>query len=199
MSKLLKVAGVLGLVTPIFVFTCILGAVASSSSFSWINNALSDLGVQSGFTETLFNSALVVSGLLFMIVAIGLFVFLGKSLVGKVGVCLFSVACVALMGIGVFNETFRPTHYIVSVMLFVFLPVSLLVFVGAFWQEGRRKLSLFTLALGLVAAAPWLLQFAVHYVSGIAIPESVSGLAGAAWTMVLGYLMLKENRKTAPS
>lgn len=196
---LLKAAGVLGLATPLFVFACILGAIASWRSFSWTANALSDLGVQWGFTATLFNAGLVVGGLLFMVFAVGLWAFLGRRWVGKLGLCLFFVACLAIVAIGVFNETFSPTHYIASVMLFVFMPLSFLVFVGALWLEGRRGLSLFTLALGLIAVAVWVLQFKVQYVPNVAIPEAVSGLTGSAWVMVLGYLMLSEPAKTASS
>jgi hypothetical membrane protein len=192
LGKLLKAAGVLGLVTPIFVFTCISVAILFWPGFSWTGNALSDLGVQWGLTANLFNSGLVIGGILFMFFAVGLFAFLGKRWVGKIGVCLFFLACVALVGIGVFNETFSPTHYIVSVMLFVFMPLSMLAFVGAIWLDGQRKLSLFTLALSLIAAAVWVLQFTIPYVSGVAVPEAVSGLAGSAWAMVLGYLMVKE-------
>ena len=192
MSKLLKIAGVTGVVTPFLVFSCIIVAVLSWPSFSWVNNALSDLGVHWGFTATIFDLGLVVGGFLFMVFAAGLFVFLGKHLVGKLGVCLLFLACLSLVGIGVFNETFTPTHYIVSVMFFVSLPLSMLVLVGTLWLNGDRKLSMFTLALGLAAAAPWVLEFTFPYVSGVAIPELVSGLAGAAWTVVLGYLMLKE-------
>jgi hypothetical membrane protein len=188
-----------GIITPVFVFACILGAVASWSSFSWVNNALSDLGVQWGLTATLFNFGLVLGGFLFMIFAAGLSAFIGKRWLGKVGVSLFLVACLALVCIGVFNETFSPMHYIASVMLFVFLPVALLVFVGALWLERKRNLGLLTLALGLIAAASWVLEFAVHYVSGVAIPEFVSGLAGAVWTMALGYLMLNEPEKADSS
>ena len=145
-----------------------------------MNNALSDLGVQPGITAPLFNSGLVVSGLLFTFFATGLFPLLGKSVIGKVGAAVFVLACVALVCIGVFNEHFSPTHYIVSVMLFVLLPISLLILTGAFWLTGHKGLSVFTLALALAAATPWILEFTVHYVSGVAIPEFVSGLAGAA-------------------
>jgi len=193
LSKLLKIAGVSGVVAPFLVFSCIIVAVLSWSSFSWVNNALSDLGVQWGFTATVFNVGLAVGGFLFVVFAAGLFSFLGKRLVGKVGVCLLFVACLSLVGIGVFNESFAPTHYIVSVMFFVFLPLSMLVFVGTLWLNGDTKLSMFTLALGLVAAAPWVLEFTFPYVSGVAIPEFVSGLAGASWTEILGYLMLKKS------
>jgi hypothetical membrane protein len=199
LSKFTKATGILGLVTPIFVFACISAAIESWSSFSWTENALSDLGVQWGITANLFNTGLVVGGLLFMVFAVGLFKVFGKSLAGKVAACLFFVACLALLSIGVFNETFSPTHFIVSVMLFMFMPISFLVFVGAFWVRGKHKLSMFTLTLGLIAAAPWVLQLIVPYVSKVAIPETISGVTGAVWTMVLGYIILKENGKTAPS
>ncbi len=198
-SKRLEVAGMCGLIAPFVAYACILVAVGSWAQFSWVNNALSDLGVQSGITAPLFNSGLVVSGLLFIVFATGLFPLMKKSVVGKVGAAVFVLACVALVCIGIFNENFRPTHYIVSVMLFVLLPISQFILTAAFWRMGQKELSAFTLAMALVAAMPWILEFTVHYVSGVAIPEFVSGLAGAAWTMVLGYKMLKEaSRSTAP-
>ena len=98
----------------------------------------------------------------------------------------------ALAAIGVFNENFAPTHYIVSVMLFVFLPISLVVFAVTFWREGKCRLSGLTFALALIAAFAWILEFTLHYASNVAIPELVSGLAGAVWVWVIGYLMIKE-------
>jgi hypothetical membrane protein len=150
-----------------------------------------------GMTAVVFNLGLVASGILFAVFATGLFPLLGKSVIGKVGAAIFVLACVALICIGVFNEHFSPTHYIVSVMLFVLLPISLLILTGAFWLTGKRGLSVFTLVLALVAATPWILEFTVHYVSGVAIPEFVSGLAGAAWTMVLSNKMLKEASRSS--
>jgi hypothetical protein len=35
------------------------------------------------------------------------------------------------------------------------------------------------------------LLFEFHYVSGVAIPEVISGLAGALWTVLLGVKMYK--------
>lgn len=199
MSKLLKVTGIVGIIAPFFVFACITGAITSWPSFNWFSNALSDLGVRWGLTATLFNVGLVSGGFMFIVFSAGLLSLLGGSWLGKVGVGLFLVACIALVGIGVFNETFSPTHYIVSVTFFVFMPISLLVLVGALLLKDKRNLSLLTLALGVVAAAPWVLEFSVHYVSGVAIPEFVSGLAGAVWTVVLGYVMLEEPEEAATS
>jgi hypothetical membrane protein len=194
LSNNLRIAGIFGLIAPIFCFACILLAIASGSSFNWVNNALSDLGVQKGITPLIFNSGLVVSGFLFIIFATGLFPFIGKRSVGKVGVTVFILACGALISIGIFNENFSPAHYIFSVAFFMLFPISMLILVGAFWAESKRRLSVFTLALSLAAAFVWVLQFAVHYVSNVAVPEFVSGLLGAVWVIDLSYLMLKKSK-----
>ena len=52
-------------------------------------------------------------------------------------------------------------------------------------------MALFTLLTDAATATPWILYFTVHYVSGVAIPEFASALAGSVWIVVLGYKMLK--------
>ncbi|MGF3522802.1 MAG: DUF998 domain-containing protein [Candidatus Bathyarchaeia archaeon] len=191
-----RVAGICGLAAPIVAFGCILLAVASFAPFNWVTNALSDLGVQAGVTAPIFNFGLIASGFLFLVFAVGLFQSVGRRLVGKMGALLLGLACISLVCIGIFNESFKPIHFYVSVAFFVFLPVSLLVLVGHFWLVAQRKTSLFTLAIGLAAATPWVLQYTLHYVSNVAIPEFVSGFAGALWTATLSVKMLKEATQT---
>lgn len=192
MNRVLKVAGICGLAAPIVAFGCILAAIASYAPFNWFTNALSDLGVQAGVTAPIFNFGLIISGFLFLVFTVGLFQLVSKQFVGKAGALLLGLACVSLVCIGVFNESFKPIHFYVSVAFFVFLPISLLVHVVYFWLAGQRKMSGFTLVIGLAAAAPWVLQYAVHYVSNVAVPEFVSGFAGALWTAALSVKMLKE-------
>ena len=50
----LKIAGIDGIIAPIYALTLILISVASYPQFSWTDNALSDLGVVSGVTSALF-------------------------------------------------------------------------------------------------------------------------------------------------
>jgi hypothetical membrane protein len=190
----LRLAGIIGLFAPVFVFTCILASVASWPQFSWTNNALSDLGVQNGITAIVFNGGLVIGGILFAVFAMGLFSY--HNLAGKVGTVVFGLACVMLIAIGVFNEHFTPTHYIVSVGLFTLMPFSMFIFVAAFWVQRKRALSVFTLASSLVAAAVWVLEFTVHYAPNVAVPEFISGLAGAVWVAVLSWLILKQSSNT---
>jgi hypothetical membrane protein len=189
---LLKISGIYGILAPVFAFTFIFLAIASYSPFSWTNNALSDLGVAPGVTAQLFNSGLIVSGIWCFMFAIGLFIILGENVLGRVGVFVFVLACLALVAIGIFPESVRPVHYIVSVMSFVLLPISLLIISGAFWFTGQVRMAAFTLLVAVAAVVPWVLLFSVRYVAGVAVPEFVSALAGAVWIIVLSYKMIKE-------
>jgi hypothetical membrane protein len=183
-----------GILAPIIAFTFILAAITSFPKFNWTNNALSDLGIIPGITGPLFNFGLCASGLLsFNFALFGLLNYLGKGWVGKIGAGVFAVASLALFCIGVFNENFSPTHYLVSVAFFVLLPISLLIITGSFALKHQSKLALFTLLVAVAAATPWALYFTMHYVAGVAIPEFISGLAGAVWIITLSYKIIKHN------
>ncbi|MBN1358919.1 DUF998 domain-containing protein [Candidatus Bathyarchaeota archaeon] len=180
-----------GIVAPAVAFTCILTAIASYPEFSWTNNALSDLGIISGITGPVFNFGLYCSGLFVLkFAAFGLFKYF-RSWVGKIGALSFAATSLALMGIGFFPENVVPYHYLFSVAFFVLLPISLFIITAAFAFKRQTKMALFTLLTAIAAATPWILQFTIHYVSGVAIPEFASALAGSAWTIMLGYKMLK--------
>lgn len=188
---LLKFASVCGILAPLVAFTSILSAIAYYPAFNWLNDALSDLGVVSGVTGFIFNYGLIASGILCVVFAVGMYVFLGKVTAGRVGALAFFLACTALVLIGIFPESYSGTHYFVSVMFFVLLPVSFLVLVGAFWRLNTAAISIFTLAIAVVAIMPWILFFSFHYVSGVAVPETISAVAGSIWAEVLGFKMLK--------
>jgi hypothetical membrane protein len=187
-----RIAGTCGILAPILAFTFICLAVASYPQFSWMGNALSDLGVVPGVTAALFNYGLIISGMLFFIFSTGMFLFLGEKFVSRTGAFVFALACLALVAIGVFPENVKPTHYLVSVAFFVLLPISLLIITGAFWLMSQVRMAVFTLLVAIAAAAPWILYFSIHYVSGVAVPEAVSGLAGSVWAVVLGFKMLRD-------
>ena len=202
-----KISGGCGIVTPIIAFMFISLSIGSAPEFSWANNALSDLGVMPGVTATLFNYDLIVSGILGFIFATSLFRLLRFKILsrntrlrypthmGLGGALLFSLACLALAAIGVFPENVRFVHFFASVAFFVLLIGSLLRMGIGFWRARQKSLAAFTLLLGVVAAVPWLLLFVVRYVSGLAIPEFISAIAGGLWAAVFGFKMLKAASK----
>ncbi len=188
----LKISGIAGIVTPVVAFACILLAIASYPQFSWAENALSDLGVKPGVTAPLFNYGLIASGVLALIFATGLFIFLWRRMLGRIGVFIFILAILALIAIGIFPENISPTHYYVSVAFFMLFPVSMLVLVAAFLVMGKVKMGVFTLLVAIVAAVPWILYFSIRFVPGVAIPEVISALSASAWAIVLGYKMVEQ-------
>jgi hypothetical membrane protein len=190
-----RIAGLCGVITPLVAFTCILLAIAYSPRFSWTENALSDLGVQEGLTVPLFNYGLIISGAMSLVFASGILALLRNKLVGKVGSFTFALATLALIAIGIFPENARPMHYFASVAFFALIPIAMLVLMWAFAQVGKVKTALYTLLVAIVAAVPWVIQFAVHYVSDVAIPETISALSASAWTIALGFMMLKKASK----
>ena len=195
MSGRQRIGAATGILAPIVAFTCILLAIASYPKFSWTNNALSDLGIVSGVTGPLFNFGLCICGVLALSFAVfGLFGYFGKNLVDKVGAGFFAAATVALICIGVFNESFGETHYLFSVAFFVLLPISLFIITAAFAVGHQAKLALVTIAVAVAAASPWILYFTIHYVPNEAIPESISGLAGATWIIAVAYKIHKQKK-----
>ena len=206
----LRISGACGILTSVVAFMFISLAIDSAPEFSWTENALSDLGVMPGATTALFNYGLIVSGILGFVFATSLFrvmrFFEVLSADGKLhlllfnrglgGALFFSLACLALIAIGVFPENVRYLHTIASVAFFVLLIIALGRLSIGFWQARQKPLAMFTLLLGVVAAAPWLLLFLIRYVSKVAIPELISAVAGGVWTAVLGYKMLKMASRT---
>lgn len=193
MIEFKRVGAVAGIAAPILAFICILLAIASYPQFSWINNALSDLGVVAGVTAALFNFGLVAAGVLGVtFAALGLLSYVERPWVGKLGSAFFAAACVALVCIGVFNESFSPTHYLVSVAFFTLAPIALFVVTCAFYLNHHRGIAAFTVAIGIIAALPWILEFTLHYAAGVAVPETVSGVAVSVWVIVLSTKMQKK-------
>jgi hypothetical membrane protein len=117
-----------------------------------------------------------------------------ENLLGKIGASVFAAATIALICIAIFNENFSPTHYLVSVAFFAFLPISLLIITGAFAVRHQARMAIFTIFVAIIAAAPWVLHFLIHYAPNVAIPEIVSGLAGATWIITVGFKILEKSR-----
>ena len=183
----LKMSGISGMIAPIIAFTLILLAIAYSPNFSWTENALSDLGVQEGVTSTLFNSGLIISGVLGLLFATGLFKFLQGTLLSRIGAFASVLDAVALIAIGVFPKNVKPIHFYASVTFFTFFPISMFFFSAAFLQTSKTKLGLFTIIAAIIAAIVWTVPFG----RGVAIPETISALSVLTWSIVLGFKMLR--------
>jgi len=187
----LKMSGVCGIITPIFMSMFILLAIAYSPQFSWTENALSDLGVQEGVTAILFNSGLILGGILTLVFVSGLFA-LQKTMLGRIGVFIFVLSALALTAIGIFPENAGRIHYYVSVAFFLLFPISMFVIGATFLLTAKVKMGFFTFLAAIVASLVWAIQWTIGFGSNVAIPETLSALSAFAWFIVLGFKMLRE-------
>jgi len=184
----LKLSGISAIIAPLTAFTLILLAIAYSPNFSWTENALSDLGVQEGVTAIMFNTGLIISGVLAILFATGLFRFLQENTLGRISAFVLVLGAFALTAIGIFPENVKPVHFYASVTFFILLPISMFFLSAAFLRTPRKKLGFFTLVAAIVATIVWTIPFG----KGVAIPETLSGLSASMWAIVLGFRMLKE-------
>jgi len=93
-QKLIRIAGISGIIASTLPLIVIFASTVLEKSFSWSKNALSNIGVSQ--TAWLFNSALIIGGLLNLLFAFGLRNYLGKKRLLKVGVSLLIVSSISL-------------------------------------------------------------------------------------------------------
>ena len=192
-SSFIKLASFFGIINPILTFILIGLAISQASWFSWTENALSDLGVHAE-SATLFNSGLILGGILTLVFAFGMLRFYGDQAVGRGGAFFLLLAGIFLASIGIFPETApNNIHYVVSVAFFAALPLSLLFQSVALLQKPKnRTLGAFTLAMAIIALIPWTIWIPLKPYRGVAIPELVSAAAAAFWSISMGTKLMRQ-------
>ena len=190
-----RASGVFGIIGPILAFILMFLSISQAPWFTWTGNALSDLGVHEE-SALLFNSGLIVSGILDIVFAFGIMRFYQDHRVGRDGAFFLLLAGIFLASIGVFPETTpNNIHYIVSVAFFAMFPVSLLIQSASLLSTpARRKLGAFTLIMAIIAILPWAIWEPLKPYRGVAIPELVSALAVATWSIMMGSTLLREKQ-----
>lgn len=186
-----RISGACGIASQLVGLTFILAAVASSPWFSWTENDLSILGVE-GSVTAIFNRGFILTGLLSLVFAIGLWKSLIASRPGQVGIASLLLGSVALSTTGIFPRTINMPHDSASIAFFVFITLALfLVGVAAIAASqtlwGVLSLAASVLMVGfLLAPWPW---------SGGSIEQLLSCLPWSLWTVVFGLRLLVGTRR----
>jgi hypothetical membrane protein len=175
-----------GLVGPLVAYVFIGVSIASTPWFSWWNNALSDLGhTLRGESAVYFNFGLLLTGLLTMIYTMMVFWKYAKY----TSLFLFATAF-ALQLVAVFTEVYGQLHLTVSIVFFVFLILSSLVFA----VEKKSVLGALSFVFGL---STWILFWGKIYQAGVAVPEIISATAAMSWIILSAVkILLKPPPKT---
>jgi len=168
----------------------ILASTVLEKSFSWQKNALSDIGVSQ--QAWLFNSALVVGGLLNLLFAFGLRNYLGKARWLKIGVSLFTVSNISLSLVGVFTENYSIIHGLVALGYLLLAPLGL-VFIGL--GEKGQGIGKASLVLGILALLSLIILpvivFALNLKVGFAVPEFLEALLLSIWAIFVSTKFLR--------
>ncbi len=191
-----KISGICGILSPVVAFSCILLSIAYAPDFSWMNSALSDLGIMPNPAAILFNLGLVIGGILAIVFASRLFSFFKRKATGQVGIFLFLLDCLALIAIGIFPENVKPMHIYASVAFFMLFPLSMFLLTAYFLLASRGRMAAFTFLVSVFAAATWIVEFWVRYAPGVAIPETLSAIAASVWVVVNSCLMLRVRHRS---
>jgi hypothetical membrane protein len=190
-TRLTRLAGLCGLITPVFTLTLIFISIAMSPWFSWHDNALSDMGVSA--TPNPFNAALLIGSLLYFVFTIGFLRWQGlRSPLAKAAAVALMAGAIGLLLIGVFTENAGRIHYFVAATYFLATPLAYVLF-GIDWLRHHEKLmGLLTIAAGMTA---FLMIAAVPH-KRIAVPEILAAVTMGMWTFALGVkLWVEPNSK----
>ncbi|MEM2341885.1 MAG: DUF998 domain-containing protein [Candidatus Bathyarchaeia archaeon] len=161
-----KQGALLGIIGPLVAYIFIGLSIYLSPSFSWYENALSDLGhAQRSNVAPIFNLGLLLSGFIVTVYSI-------RFLVNHAKYTGVSVAFSALMlqAVATFDEIYGFIHYIVSVLFFVSAGISCIIYS----IEERSSLAIVAFLIGLAA---WLTYWFGLYKAGVAVPEIISAIA----------------------
>ena len=189
-QKLIRIAGISGIIASTMPLSMIFASTMLEKSFSWNKNALSDIGISQ--TAWLFNSALIIGGLLNFLFAIGLRNYLDKTRWSKIGVSLFIISSISLALVGVFTENYNIIHALVALGYLLLAPLGIICIGRGEKSEqfGKVSLALGTIALLTIFGLP-LVTFVANLQIGFAVPEFAESLALSIWTFWVSLRLLK--------
>jgi hypothetical membrane protein len=191
-KKLIRFAGISGIVGSSLPLIMILASTVLEKSFSWQKNALSDIGVSQ--TAWLFNSALIVGGFFNLLFAIGLRSYLCKTGWLKIGVSLLIMSSFSLSLVGVFTENYDIIHALVALGYLLLAPLGIIC-IGKgdeSKQFGKISLSLGILALFAILGLP-IVTFAFNLRIGFAVPEFAEALVLSIWTFWVSLKLIRRS------
>jgi hypothetical membrane protein len=187
---LLRLGGLCGILGSAFSLVMVFAATVFSPWFRWDTNALSELGV--GEVSLVFNSAVVVGGVLNFIFALGVRKYLSGRRVVRIGVALIMLSSVCLALVGIFTIAYHFAHAIVSLGYFVSAPIGFILIGLGTERDTIRTLSIVTGIAALLAILILPMIFLIMpFKVGFAVPEMVEVLIIAAWMVFMGVRLLR--------
>lgn len=146
-------------------------------------DTLSELG-GSGPSEWIFNSAVIVSGILGILFAAGLNVRLRELEAGKIGCAAYALASMCLISVGLFPIDAGMAHGVASVMFFTTAELAVMLLLRPIFRlVGANGVPF------IITVAALVISFATLILAPLPLAEAVAVSALLAWLIVLGSWM----------
>jgi len=190
-TKLVRFAGLCGVLGAVLPQIMIFAATILSPWFRWDTNALSELGV--GEESTLFNSAVLLGGILSSLFALGLWQYLKDARLVRIGVAIIVLSNVFLALVGVFTINYHVMHAIVSFGFFVLAPLGFLLIGFETKENAIKRVSIVCgiSALLAILVLP-LIVFVLQFKVGFAVPEMIEALIISFWILFMAAKLVKQ-------
>jgi len=188
--KLLRIGGLCGILGSALPLMMVLAATVLSPWFSWDANALSELGV--GEESMLFNSAVLLGGVLNFLFTIGLIHYFNREKQAKIGAASVMLSSVFLALVGIFTINYHIMHGVAALGYFVLAPVGFIIIGHATKDSTVKKLSI---ACGITALISILILPMIIFVTpfniGFAVPELIEALIISVWVIFMSTKLLR--------
>ena len=132
-----SIAAWFGIISPLCAAIFIGASIALSPWFSWTDNALSDLGVSP--VAFIFNSGLVLTGILILIPAISIAILEKENKLGLTGAIMLLIMSISASCAGVFTERYYTLHLVFSMLTFTSLSLSSILLGTRFYLEKETQ------------------------------------------------------------
>ncbi len=187
---LLRLGGLCGILGSILSLVMVFAATVISPWFRWDTHALSELGV--GEVALIFNSAVIIGGVLNFIFALGVRKYLSRRRVVRIGAALVMLSSVFLAFVGIFTLEYHFAHATVSLGYFVSAPIGfILIGLGTEKDTIRTSSIIAGIAALLAILILPIIFLVVPFKVGFAVPEMVEALILAAWMVFMGVRLLR--------
>jgi hypothetical membrane protein len=187
-SKFARLAGLIGIITPIFALSAVVASTFLWKDFSWSSNALSDIGVSPA--ADIFNYSLILAGILNFVFTIGFVKAYAKGTLFYLGGIILILGGGSLSLVGVFTEDYGALHSYVSLGYFVLFPIAMILVGAAFKKMNMQTTGYSSILAGITALFVILSAIITQWHKllnlGFAVPEILEAAVIAAWIVWMG-------------
>jgi hypothetical membrane protein len=193
-QRLIWWGGLCGIVGSVLTLVMVIASTVISPWFRWDTNALSELG--EGEVSLLFNSAVIIGGVLIIFFTFGIREYLCRGRFVKTGVTLIMLGSISLVLVGIFTISYPILHGIVALGEFVLAPIGFILIGFSAKENTMKKLSITAGIAALIAILILpIILLALPLKVGFAVPEMIEALIVAAWIIFMGTKLLKFKHK----